>query len=283
MTLFRSLLFTPADDKRRLAKAHERGADALILDLEDAVSPAAKDAARQLFPEEARRLDALGAPVMARINAEIDAAAADLEAVVCAPLRAIVIPKVESRKQIDSILPILSGAEKKAGLPPGEIGIIALLESPRALFNLQDIASAPRLAGLALGSEDFSLALGVTPSREALDLPCRMIALAAASADVAAYGLPISIGEFSDLAAYKRAAQEARAYGVTGALSIHPAQVEIVNDVFAPGEMELAQAKEIVSAWEVATAKGAAVIQHKGRMIDLPVVEQARRLLSRAR
>ncbi|WP_404479967.1 HpcH/HpaI aldolase/citrate lyase family protein [Novosphingobium sp. BL-52-GroH] len=276
---WRSLLFVSADDPARLAKVGERGADAVILDLEDAVAPARKAEARGALPAQIARLHGEGHALVVRVNAGWTALAADLEAAVRPGVAALMLPKVEQAWRIEALAEMLGEWEIARGLPAGAIGIIALVESAPGLAALSEIAQAPRLVGIALGSEDLSLSLGVAPGTTFLDLPARQIALAAGAAGVMALGIPLSIAEFRDMEAYRRAAALALAYGTTGALCIHPAQVAAANAAFAPGDAELAEAHAILQAWDA--ADGAAVTSLDGRMIDLPVVLRARRLLAR--
>lgn len=272
-----SLLFVPGDNLKHLEKVHERGADAVIIDFEDAVSAEAKPRARAIFRDVAPVLAGKGVDLLVRINAEWRAALADLDAIVSSQISAIIVPKVESAARLLTLCDMIGEFELERGLVPGGIGLVALVESPSALSHLAEIAAIPRVVGLALGSEDFSLSLGVTPTPASLDLPCKLIALAAAGRRLMALGLPISIGEFRDLDGYRAAAEAGRAIGLNGALCIHPAQVTVINSVFAPGDAEKAEAQKIVDAW--AASDGRAVLQLDGRMIDLPVVLRARRLL----
>ena len=278
----RSFLFAPADNAKVLEKAHLRGADALILDLEDAVAPAAKAAARQGLAAQVARLSGHGLPVLVRINSAWRDVAADLEAAVLPGVTALVAPKVEEGGAVRVLAAMIGEWEAERGLPAGAIGLIALIESPAALERLAAIADSPRLVGLALGSEDFSLALGVEPAEAALALPCRQIALAAAARSLAAIGLPGSLAEFRDLEAYGASVRHARAVGMTGVLCIHPDQVTVVNREFSPSEAEQAWAREVIAAWNGAQQTGLGAIAVRGRMVDRPVAERARAILARA-
>jgi citrate lyase subunit beta/citryl-CoA lyase len=275
---WRSLLFVSADDPTRLAKAGDKGADAVILDLEDAVAPDRKEAARHVLPPQIARLHGEGQSLVVRINTGWSALAADLDAAVRPGVAAVMLPKVEQAWRIEALAEMLAEREVAQGLPTNGIGIIALVESAAGLAAVTDIASAPRVIALALGSEDLSLSLGVAPSAAFLDLPVRQLALAAASAGVMALGIPLSIAEFSDMDAYAAAAALGRAYGATGTLCIHPVQVAAANRAFAPAAAELAAAGAVLRAWDEAGSCG--VISLDGQMIDLPVVLRARRLLA---
>ncbi len=275
---WRSLLFVAADDRVRLAKVAGRGADAVILDLEDAVPPDRKDAAREGLPEVVEAL-AGQCPLVVRVNGSWLEMIADLAAATCSGVAAIMIPKVEDGMRLRAVAEIVAALSEKAGLvaPPG---LIALMESPGGIAEADTIAAVPGVIGLALGTEDFSLALGVPPTPAVLELPCRELALAAARYGRMALGLPVSIGTIDDEAAWRAAVAQARAIGITGALCIHPRQVGVANTGFTPTAAEVDNARRVLDAW--AEAQGAGVIQLDGRMIDRPVMLAAQRIVDRA-
>lgn len=278
--MYRSLLFVPADDDKRVAHVHERGADGVILDLEDAVAPEAKDKARAGVRATAEALGAKGAVVFVRINAPWRTALADLDAVLGPAVTGVIAPKVRDAAQARTMGEMLRECEAAHGVDAGATQLIALIESVAGVHNAMAIAGVANVSGLALGSEDFCAEVGVAPGGGVLDLPCKLLALAAASRGLMALGVPISIGAFRDTDAYRAAIAQARAIGMNGALCIHPAQVEIANAGFTPGVTELAQARAIVAAFMTAQAAGRAVTSLDGRMIDAPVVAQARRVIA---
>lgn len=277
---WRSLLFVAADDVARLARIASRGADAVILDLEDAVPPARKVAARVGLGAVVAGLAAQDCTVVVRINAGWSDAVADLAAAVRPGVAAIMVPKVEDDERLRCIADLIHelAVDEELIDPPT---LIALIESPRGLQNLEAIAAVPAVTGLAIGSEGFSLALRVPPSPQALDLPCRMLALAAAPCGLMAIGLPVSIATIADTDAWRAAIEHGRAIGITGALCVHPAQVALANAGFAPSADAVTRARRIVERWDAEPDAG--VILVDGRMIDRPVVEAARRTLSRTR
>ena len=178
MPLLRSLLFVPVVEPRFLDKAHLRGADAVILDLEDSIAPARKDEARKLVKAAAVGLGGHGVRVFVRINSEPELAVQDIAASVCAAVSGLLIPKVETRQQLDERAEHIARAQERAGLPAGHTSLAALLESPRAIFNALSIAeSNPRLVALAFGVEDFATAMEVP--RNLLEPRHRSLAMAA--------------------------------------------------------------------------------------------------------
>lgn len=277
---WRSLLFVGADRPDRIAKAAECGADAVILDLEDAVPAAAKSMARAGLPDAIVRVAAARMPVVVRINAAWRDAVADLAAAVRTEVAAIMVPGCADPARLQTLAEMIGEWEAERGLPIGAIGVVALVESAAGLENLTAIARAPRVIGLALGTEDLALDLAVAPSAAMLDLPSRRIALAARAVGAMALAVPISIAAYADDDAYRSACAAGRAHGVTGAICIHPRQVAAANAVFRPGTQELAEARAVITAWAERGDSG--VIALDGRMIDLPVVERARRLVATA-
>lgn len=276
MNRWRSLLFVPAVEDARLAKAHERDADAIVLDLEDSIPAVDKERARRVAAAALRALAERQVDALVRINAPWRLAVRDLEAVLHARPAAIVIPKVESVAQLQTLAAIMQEIESECGLD--ETPIVALIESAEGVHAAHDIAQAPRVIGLGLGTEDFAAQMGAAPTPELLDLACRLVALAAATRRLMALATPVSIAMLDDIAAYAAAAQKARAFGATGGFCIHPKQASALNAAFVPSAEERAEAQAIVAAWDA--AQGTGVIRHNGRMIDRPVVLMARRLLA---
>ena len=271
----RSALFVPLADERFLARAHERGADALLLDLEDSVPPAQKAAARARLAEAARRLASLGACVMVRVNAAPELLDADLKAAAQAPVGAVFLPKVECPEHVAAAEYLLGGSAAK---------LVAMLESPAAVLDAAAISRAGnRLAGLAFGGEDYCGQLGIASSGAALDWPAQMVATAARARGLAAFGLPGPVSEIADMAAYSTLLERAKAMGFTGALCIHPGQVAAANRAYTPTDAEIVLATEIVGAFEAAVREGRGAFALHGRLIDAPVVDQARATLARVR
>jgi len=194
-------------------------------------------------------------------------------------LRAIVMPKVEQASELDSLSAMMDALEYEAGLDRFSVGVVAVIESPRALERVVQIADGPRLIGLALGSEDFSLTLGRKPGPLSLDLAAQTIAYAAAARGIMGIGMASSIANFTDLDAFAADARRAHAMGLTGAMCVHPNQIAALNAGFGASESDVAEARAILAAWE---GRVDGVVNHNGKMIDLPVVERARRLLASA-
>ncbi len=279
MMNWRSMLFVPAAAPQRWAKAHTRGADAIIVDLEDSTQPEAKAAARTQATEAVKTLHANGATVTVRVNNDPAHLADDLEAVVIHGLTAIVMPKVEEAADLDRLSTLIDALEYEQGMDRFTIKVVAVIESPRALERVTAIADGPRLIGLSLGSEDFALSLGRPPAPLSLGLAAQTIAYSASARGMMGIAMASGIANFTDLDAFAAEARRSHAMGLTGAMCIHPNQVTVLNECFGHSEAEIAEAKAVLAAWENRTD---GVVSHNGKMIDQPVVERARRLLQSA-
>ncbi|MDX1513258.1 MAG: CoA ester lyase [Gammaproteobacteria bacterium] len=281
--IWRSLLYMPANNRRFIDKAHTRGADGVILDLEDSVPPAARDAARRDLAESVAKAGRAGADVLVRINADGGERESDLDAACIAGVRALVVPKAETAASVRALSAEVAGFEASRRLGPGSIRFLVLIETPAGFFEAHRIAGAdPRVAAITLGSEDFAMATGMVPDPENLLMPKQWTLFAARAAGVVPLGLVGSIAGYTDLEAMKAAAIRSRDLGFEGASCIHPSVVPLLNQAFTPGEVEVAAAERIVTAYETAGDGGVGAIELDGKMIDVPVALRARRLLQRA-
>jgi citrate lyase subunit beta/citryl-CoA lyase len=280
--VWRSILYVPGNVPKFIDKAHERGADCVLVDLEDSVQPAQKPEARALLPETMRKVVRGGADVAVRINRPIRLAVADIEAAVRPGLSALFITKAESVQHLRLLDEMVGELERERGMPAGGVGFTAMIEHPRALPHLDDIAgNAPRLIGMMLGGEDFALETGSIPGDETLELPKRLVAFAAQAHDVAMFGILGTVADYSDPVAYRRSAERARRFGFSGGTCVHPGLVAALNEAFTPGADEVAQARRLIQADAEAAAAGRGSFQVDGKMIDIPVIERARKLLAR--
>lgn len=280
---WRTALFIPVHIEKFVAKAHTRGADAYILDLEDSVPLEQKEMARTCVIPAAKTVSQSGASALVRINLDERYAMGDIEASVDEAVQAIVIPKVESAKQVQKFAEYIDMLETMRGLPVGHTAIIAMIESVDALPHLDEIAqSHPRVVAMTLGSEDFSATAGMMPLPQTLLLPNQMLTFACRRANIMPLGFPGSIADYSDIDAFRTTVTFAKQLGFVGAFCIHPKQVEVINDVLSPSEEEVEHAKGLLDAFECGLAAGKGAVEYKGKMIDLPVVERAKELLRNA-
>jgi citrate lyase subunit beta/citryl-CoA lyase len=282
----RSHLYVPGDRADVLAKAAGRGADALIIDLEDAVAPAAKPDARRTV---AAYLSERSAPVptdpalWVRLN-QGEAALRDLREVIAPALSGVCLAKTESRQEVEALAELLDELEPEHGIRPGTITIAPLLESAAAVFAAREIAAAPRVSRLQVGEADLSAELGVVlgaDERELLWVRSQAV-LASAAAGIEPPVGPVSTN-FRDLDALRASTISLWRMGYRSRACIHPAQVAIVNEVFTPSPQELEQARELLARYDAAVESGDGVFtDDSGRMVDLAVVRTARRTIAAA-
>ena len=281
----RSFLFVPGDSERKMEKAGGVGADALILDLEDAVAPAAKSGARALTAEYLQGRD----DAWVRINpVDTEYWEADLDAVVAAGPVGIMLPKARHARDAIRVSERIDVLENHHNLEHGSTRIIVLCtEHPEALFTLHSyVGTVPRLAGLSWGAEDLAAAVGASANRSTkgewlpqFEMARSMCLFAAAAAEVAAIDTVYT--DFRDHDGLLRYATNARRDGFAGMLAIHPAQVEVINAAFQPTAEDIERAERIVQAFS--ENPGAGTVGLDGKMIDRPHLVQAQRLLQQAK
>lgn len=282
MLIWRSLLFVPANNGRFIERAHTRGADAIILDLEDSVPAHERPDARRRLMESAGLAARAGADVLVRINAEPEESAADLDAAVHAGVDALLVPKVEDPETLRGLSADVALLEAQRGMAIGSVRFVVLVESAAGLLHAEAIARADtRNVALELGGEDFALSTGMVPDAETLALPKQMALYAARAAGLMPLGILGSIADYADLDAYRVTAERSRRFGFEGAACIHPSSVSILNDVFTPSPAQAAHARRLVDAYADARRAGSGAVSVDGKMVDVPVVERAQKLLAR--
>ncbi|WP_395450076.1 HpcH/HpaI aldolase/citrate lyase family protein [Aminobacter sp. UC22_36] len=271
----RSLLYVPAHAERFIAKAHERGADAIILDLEDSVPDNSKLAARAGLAEAVRHVGQAGAVVFVRINS-CDLQFEDAAAACRAGAYGLMVPKLSTLAQLDRL-----GAQL-APIRRDPMPLIGLIEDPGAVLDARVLAAHPSVMGLALGGEDFATAMGAEATPEVLRLPKLMVHMAAKAAGKLSFGLLRGIADYADIDAIRLAAAEAKAFGFDGATSVHPATVPVLNAGFSPTKAELDRARRIIAEAERAASAGRGAFVFEGKMVDAPVIARARIILAKA-
>ena len=285
MTGRRSWLFVPGDSERKLAKGPSTGADILILDVEDSVSPARKPVARKMIAEYLGSAARDGAPLWVRINGlHTPYWREDVHAAMAGGADGIVLPKPRSPADVFAVTELMDQFEGSGRGEPAKILALAG-ETARGLMSLHEYRPGlPRLTALSWGSEDLGTDVGALRRRreDGSLLPlyeiARALTLAAATvAEVDA--IEAVYADFRNLEGFRQFAQEALEMGYVGGAAIHPAQAEILNEVFTPGEEQLAEAREIVDAFERSGETG--VMSIRGKMVDQPHLAQARKLLRR--
>ena len=280
--VWRSILYVPGNVPKFIDRAHERGADCVLVDLEDSVQPAQKPQARAMLAETMAKVARGGADVAVRINRPIRLAVADIEAAVRPGLSALFVTKTESVQHLRLLDEMVTELEKERGLPVGGIGFGAMIEHPRALTELNDIAErGPRVIAMMLGGEDFALETGSVPGDETLELPKRLVAFAAQAHGVPMIGILGTVADYSDPDAYRISAERARRFGFSGGTCIHPGLVAALNAAFTPKPEEVAYARKLIEADRAAAAEGRGSFSVDGKMIDIPVIDRARKLIAR--
>ena len=289
----RSFLFAPGNHPRRVEKAFTIGADAVILDLEDAVALAEKEAARRPVAQALAANAGRGCRGYVRVNAMgTPFCFRDLTEVIGKGVDGVVLPKVESAADLHAIDWLIANLERERGLVVGAIDLIPAIETAAGLSRIERILQARglkpysgnwRVKRVAFGAADFSLDVGITPSSDEVELMHARQRIVLASRD-ARVEPPLESPWFKlkDLEGLRRSSAASRRMGFQGRLCIHPEQVPVVNETYAPGADEVARARRIVAAFRAAEAKGSAAIQVDGQMIDYPVVREAERILSAA-
>lgn len=278
----RSLLFAPGNHARRVEKALSLDADAVILDLEDAVAVSEKSATRAVVAA------ALGRPrrglLYVRVNAiDTEFCYGDLVAVVQAGLDGVILPKAESAAGIATIDWLMAQLERDRSLPHGTVDLIPIVETARGLRQIDAILSAGhRVRRVAFGAGDFTLDLNMAWTRGETELAhARAMVVTASRAAGIDPPLDTVWADLTDAAGLEASARTALACGFQGKMCIHPDQVTVVNRVFTPSDAEIAAAERVCAAFERAEAEGNAAIQVDGKFIDYPIVYRAQRVLQK--
>ncbi|MDF2617964.1 MAG: Citrate (pro-3S)-lyase [Xanthobacteraceae bacterium] len=280
---WRSMLFVPVLNERFLARAAERDADCIQLDLEDAIPPGQKEEARRAVVPAAARLAEQGLDVVVRINRPWRQATADIEASVCPHVCCLTLPKVPDASHVRAIAEIIDELERERGMAPGHTRLVVMIETAEGLLNMAAIAAAhPRVAGMIVGAEDLAVSLGASPTYDTLYIHNAQAVVAARNAGIQPIGFVGTVADYADEAKFRRTIEQAREMGFTGGFCIHPRQVPILNEVFAPSKGEIEWAQGALEAFEQALADGRGAVTFRGAMVDLPVADRARSILARA-
>lgn len=282
MRIMRSWMFVPGHQGRMIDKAYELKLDVAMFDLEDGVPPAEKNTARAMMPETLDRPSG-GMLRFVRIHpVETKEIEVDLPAVIRPGLDGLTLTKVNCPEDVTRVSAILDAREAQMGLERGGVRLLATIESARGLIQAPAIAaSSPRLVGLMFGAEDFAMDLGLFNVRqgEAGDFLYARSALVVAAASEGLQAIDRVYLDIRNPDGLEKDTQIARELGFTGKALIHPAQIEVVEKVFRPTDAEVEYARRVVDAFEAAEADGAGAVAVDGQMVDLPVVERARRVL----
>lgn len=282
MRVLRSMLFVPGNNMRMIHKATTLEADAVILDLEDAVPMLDKETARIFIKDSVEILKSMGLDLFVRVNGlSTGLIGDDLEFVVQKGLDGIVLPKCDSRDDVLKLGEMVAELERERRLDKGGIVALPLIETTRGVLNAYEIASASeRVCALCFGAVDFTRELGTTPSKDGTEILYARshIAISAIAANVQAIDTPWI--DIMDMDGLIEDARLARRLGFRGKLLIHPKQIVPVNRIFTPPEEEVRFAKTVVEEFARAQAAGQGAISIEGTMIDIASFHQASQLLS---
>jgi citrate lyase subunit beta/citryl-CoA lyase len=278
----RSFLFAPGNHARRVEKALTLPADAVILDLEDAVAISEKPATRELV------VAAFGQPRNGKLYVRVNAYTtewchADIVTIARPGLDGIILPKVESPGQLRSVDWLLANLERERDLPIGGIDLVPIIETAVGMSAVGAIAgSGSRTRRLAFGAGDYTLDLGMVWSRDEGELlPARSAVVMASRAAGIEPPLDTVWADLRDTEGFAQSAARAAALGFQGKMCIHPDQIAVTNTAFSPSASQLVWAGRVVAAFEEAEAKGLASIQLDGQFIDYPIVQRARQVVAR--
>ncbi|MCC7487252.1 MAG: CoA ester lyase [Burkholderiales bacterium] len=282
LPVWRSLMYVPVNVERFVDRAHTRGADVIQLDLEDAVPAAEKEKARTLVARNASRVRRGGADVVVRINRPLSLAVRDIEYSVCEDVDGLAISKTDSASHLRLLDELVTELEARRGIAAGHTKFLAMIETCDAFSRIDEIPRAsPRVVATNIGGEDFALDMNAQPEGEVLLHPKQRMIIAARSAGVMPLGFIGTVADFSDWDAFRKMVRRSRMFGFDGAGCIHPGQVKIVNEEYTPDEAELAYARKVIQMDREAQAAGRGSFQIDGKMIDIPVVVRAAKLLGR--
>lgn len=279
------MLYAPGHNPALIKDAYIYGSDAVMFDLEDAVSLHEKDAARLLVYHVLKAIDMGTTETVVRINGlDTPYGREDIRAIVRAKPNVIRIPKTETARDVHDVEELIEAEERAAGMPVGTIKLMAAIESPTGVLHAYEIAKASeRLIGIALGAEDYATSLKTTRSKNGTELIFArgMVLNAARAAGI--YALDTVFSDLNDEEGFRREVQLIKQLGFDGKSIISPRQIAIVHEVFTPTDQEIVYAQRVLYAIEEAEKRKSGVIALDGKMIDKPIVERAYRTLELAR
>ncbi|GJQ36136.1 MAG: citrate lyase [Anaerolineaceae bacterium] len=280
----RALLYMPGDNWKMITKSITLGVDSICMDMEDGTAFNKKAEARATIARALQELDFGASEKLARINSvgsgwEQD----DIEAVLPYHPDGIVIPKVESFEQVEWAGRIIEDAELKYGWALNSIRILIGVETAKGILSLKEIAAHPRLDAIIFGGEDFAASIGATRTKEALELLYARQAVIVACAAYDLQAIDIVAIDYKDLEALKAEAEFGAGLGFSGKQVIHPNQVQVVQEAFTPSAEAIAYARRIVETFEASQKEGKGAYSLDGKMIDMPLLKNAQKVLARAK
>jgi citrate lyase subunit beta/citryl-CoA lyase len=278
---WRSQLTFPVNVAKFVAKAQSRGADCIVLDLEDAVAPGQKAEARACLDEAIAICTGGPSDILVRINNPIEEAVRDVEAAISPAVAGLVLSKVEDAGYVRALADLVSRLELERGLVEGSTRFMIAVETASAFPRLFEIAAAhPRNVALCLGLEDFATSIGAQPDSEVLQYPLQQMIIAARSQGLLPMGLLGAAVDYRNLDGLRDAAIRSRRFGLAGCPCIHPDMVPALNEGFTPSAEEARQARRVLEAFAQARLDHRGAFSLDGKMVDAPIVTRAEHTLS---
>jgi len=280
----RALLYMPGDNWRMITKSITLGVDSVCMDMEDGTAVSKKAEARATIVKALQELDFGASEKLARINSvgsglEKD----DIAAVLPYHPDGIVIPKVESFEQVEWAAQIIETAELKFGWQVGSIRILIGVETAKGILNLKELAVHPRLDAIIFGGEDFAASIGATRTRDAVELLYARQAVVVACAANDLQAIDIVTIDYRNLELLRMESGIGLCLGYSGKQIIHPLQVEPVQTIFTPDDEAIAHARRIIETFEASQKEGRGAYSLDGKMIDMPLLKNAQKILERAK
>ena len=280
----RALLYMPGDNWKMITKSITVGVDSICMDMEDGTAINKKAEARETIAKALRELDFGASEKLARINSVGSGwEQEDIEAVLPFHPDGIVIPKVESFEQVEWASHIIETAELKYGWPVNSVRVLIGVETAKGILNLKEIAAHPRLDAIIFGGEDFAASIGAVRTKEAVELLYARQAVVVACTAFDLQPIDIVTIDYKDIEALRIESEFGARLGFAGKQIIHPVQVEPVQTAFTPNDEAVAYAKRIVETFEANQKEGKGAYSLDGKMIDMPLVKNAQKVLERAK
>jgi citrate lyase beta subunit len=280
----RALLYMPGDDRRKIEKSLTLGVDCICMDMEDGVAVNRKAEARAAIAQALQELDFGKSEKLARINSVGSGwEAEDIAAVLPYRPDGIVIPKCESLEQVQWASDIIAGVEVSHGWPLESIRMLVGVETALGILNLKEIASHPRLDGIIFGGEDFAASIGARRTKDATELLYARQAVVVACAAFGLQAIDIVYIDFKDAEGLRLEAEQGAGFGFSGKQVIHPNQVQVTQEAFTPSDATIAEARRIVETFEASQKEGKGAYALDGKMIDMPLLKNAQKVLERAK
>lgn len=281
----RALLYMPGDDRRKIEKATTLGVDCICMDMEDGVAITRKTEARAVIAEAMKELDFGSAERCIRINSVGSGFEKfDLAAALATNPDAIVVPKVETAQQVRAISEYIEMYERSGKMPVGTIRMLVGVETAKGILNLKEIAEVDkRLEAIIFGAEDYAASIGATRTKEANEVLYARSAVITACAANDLQALDMVYIDFRDIEGLRAEAQQGAALGFSGKQIIHPNQVGPVQEAFTPSAEAIAYAQRVVDAFSASQKEGRGAFALDGKMIDMPLLKNAQKVLDRAK